>query len=175
MNPSDEQNIIVNNLLENNVIVEAVPGSGKSTTCIFIAKKYSEMKMLVLTFSARLKQEMDNRVKSLNISNLEVRSFHSFACCYYNKNTQTDSVMNKIVNENTEVIKKFNYDIIMLDEMQDCTDLYYKFITKILKDNNDNVNDNNTKICVFGDKKQSIYTYKGSSSNYIENANKFIY
>ncbi len=164
--PSNEQKEIINQLKNNNVIVEAVPGSGKSTTCIFISKEYCNLNMLVLTFSARLKQEMDIRVKNLDINNLEVRSFHSFACCYYDKKTQTDHVMNTIVKNNKVPSKKINYDIIMLDEMQDCNELYYNFIIKIIKDNTNK----KTKLCVFGDSKQSIYSYRGSNSKYITEA-----
>ena len=49
--------------------------------------------------------------------------------------------------------KNFNFDLIVPDEAQDITSLYYELICKIYKDNNNT----NTKMCIFGDKKQSIF------------------
>ena len=77
-NISDEQLTIVNNLGLNNVIVDSVAGSGKTTTNIYIAKKYSDLNILLLTYNAKLKMETREKVSNLNITNLEVHSYHSF-------------------------------------------------------------------------------------------------
>ena len=43
MNPSLEQQLIINNIKENkNVVVDAVAGSGKSTTILFMAEQLRE-------------------------------------------------------------------------------------------------------------------------------------
>ena len=54
----------------------------------------------------------------------------------------------------------------MLDEAQDITSLYYELICKIYKDN-ENIN---TKICIFGDKKQSIFNFNNADQRFIEYA-----
>lgn len=54
---SKEQSDIVESLEKNNVIVDAVAGSGKTTTCLYIAKKFTDLNILLLTYNAKLKFE----------------------------------------------------------------------------------------------------------------------
>jgi superfamily I DNA/RNA helicase len=63
-------------------------------------------------------------------------------------------------------LKHFSFDLIVPDEAQDITSLYYELICKIYKDNilNDVAN---VKICIFGDKKQSIFDFNKADSRYI--------
>jgi hypothetical protein len=77
--------------------------------------------------------------------------------------------------------KSLHFDIIIIDEAQDMTSLYYEFLCKLLRDKNNNIldeiigddivlnnNDNNNfKICVLGDKYQSINEYMDADSRYI--------
>lgn len=42
-----EQSNIVESLENNNVIVDAVAGSGKTTTCLYIAKKFANTNILL--------------------------------------------------------------------------------------------------------------------------------
>ena len=74
----EQQNII--KLLEeqNNVIVESVAGSGKTTTNLYIAKSFPKLNILLLTYNAKLKVETRDRIDSLNITNIETHSYHSF-------------------------------------------------------------------------------------------------
>ena len=48
------------------------------------------------------------------------------------------------------------------------TTTYYELVCKIYKDNDDK----NTKICIFGDKKQSIFDFNKADQRYIEYANE---
>lgn len=174
---SEEQKIIINNIKTKNVIVDAIAGSGKTTTNLHLAKYYYNQNILLLTYNAKLKIETREKAKLLGISNLEVHSYHSFCVKYYNHTCFTDSGITKIIKENTAPIKNFSYNIIILDEAQDIHSLYFELICKIYLDNVDNVDnvdniDNETKICIFGDKKQSIYDFNNADSRYIELADK---
>ena len=163
-NISDEQSIIVNNLaldINNNVIVDSVAGSGKTTTNIYIAKKYSDLNILLLTYNAKLKMETREKVSNLNIKNLEVHSYHSFCVKYYNNKCFTDTIIKKVI-LNNKILKSFNYDIIILDEAQDINILYFRLICKIYNDNL-----SKAKICILGDRYQSIYDFNGADSRFI--------
>ena len=50
-NCSHEQQNVIDNIEANNVIVDAVAGSGKTTCVLYIAKKFSSAKILLLTYS----------------------------------------------------------------------------------------------------------------------------
>ena len=161
----EQQNII--NLLkeEKNVLVESVAGSGKTTTNLYIAKSFPESNILLLTYNAKLKIETRDRITSFDINNIETHSYHSFCVKYYNNKAYTDTEILNIIANNSKLKKIINYDIIILDELQDISPLYYKLICKIFKDNKIKA-----KICILGDRYQTIYDFKGADSRYIIHA-----
>ena len=161
---SDEQHDVVNSIGKiNNVIVESVAGSGKTTCNIYIAKSYPTKSILLLTYNAKLKMETRERVNMLNITNIETHSYHSFCVKYYNKKCFTDYQIINIIKSNTIQIKKFKYDLIILDEAQDISPLYHQLICKIFVDNFNL----NCQICLLGDRAQSIYDFNRADSRFI--------
>lgn len=173
MKPSPEQQKIVNYMRKHNVIVDAVAGSGKTTTILSIAKEIRES-ILLLTYNKKLKFETRERKNREGLDNLEVHSYHSFCSKYYGENCKTDIGIKKIISDN----KKFNnfagYDIIILDEAQDMTEIYYTIVLKILKDNNE-ANpwiEKFTKICLFGDKFQNIFTFNNADDRFLRYADR---
>ena len=54
------------------------------------------------------------------------------------------------------------YDIIILDETQDMTDLHYKFIQKFIKDMG-----SIPTFLIIGDDKQSVFKFKGADSRFL--------
>ena len=161
-NPSDEQLNIINMLNDNNVLVDAVAGSGKTTTNLHLAKTFNNKNILLLTYNSKLKIETRNKVAYFKISNLETHSYHSFAVKYYDHKCFTDKILMQCVHKNTKPLKQFNYDLIVLDEAQDITPLYFQFIHKIYNDNN-----LDAKICILGDKNQSIYDFNKADERFI--------
>jgi superfamily I DNA/RNA helicase len=160
---SNEQSNIIKSLENNNIIVDSVAGSGKTTTILYITKANPNKNILLLTYNSKLKLETRNRVKNLNLKNIEVHSYHSYCVKYYDNHCITDSKIREIINTESVFIKlPKNYDIIILDEAQDITPLYFELICKIIKDLN-----YNTKICIFGDQNQSIYGFNKADERYI--------
>lgn len=165
---SPEQKQVIIALSKSNVVCDSVAGSGKTTTILHIAKKYSSKNILLLTYNAKLKMETRSKVNTLKLKNIEVHSYHSFCVKYYNSKAYTDNIIKKIVDENTEPNKKYNYDILVIDEVQDMTPLYYELVCKIFYNNETS----RTRICITGDKYQSIYDFNLADERYIINANK---
>ena len=164
---SYEQQTIINLLNNNNVMIDSVAGSGKTTTTLFIANTYCEEKILLLTYNAKLKIETRDKIKNLNLTNIEAHSYHSFCVKYYDHLCFEDLKIKKNIKKNTAPLKQINYDIIILDEAQDITPLYYELICKI---NSDNLKI--AKYCVFGDVYQSIYDFLDSDYRYLKYADK---
>lgn len=159
---SNEQYQIIKNLKENNIIVDSVAGSGKTTTNLFIAKIYSDLNILLLTYNSKLKIETRQKINKYNINNIEVHSYHSFCVKYYDNKCYTDYEIIKLLNKNNEIQNNIQYDIIILDEAQDITPLYYELICKI---NNDNKL--TAKLCLLGDRFQSIYDFNKADQRFI--------
>ena len=78
---SDEQQLIVDAIkIDNNVIVNAVAGSGKTTTVCHIAKTLPKKRILLLTYNKRLKSETSKTLMNYGITNVYTSNYHSF--CY---------------------------------------------------------------------------------------------
>jgi hypothetical protein len=163
LHPSHEQQNIIDLLNDYNVIVDSVAGCGKTTTNLFIAKHYSNLNILLLTYNSKLKIETKERVQLHNINNLDVFSYHSFTVKYYNNKGYTDKIIKDTVTKNLQPKFKYNYDLIIIDEAQDLTPLYYELVCKIYKDNNNK----NVKICLLGDVHQSIYQFNNADGRYL--------
>jgi len=166
-NASIEQMNIIDAIKTNNVKVNSVAGSGKTTTVLHMSQILDNESILLLTYNARLKLETRNKKKQLQLNNLDVDSYHSFCVGHYNNKCFKDSVIIKLLKENTKPIKKINYSIIVIDEAQDMNKLYYKLVNKII---NDNIKD--CRICIIGDRYQCIYQFKSADFRFITLADK---
>lgn len=165
---SNEQENIINQLENHNVMVNAVAGSGKTTTILHIAQHFSKQHILLLTYNKKLKLETREKVDKLNLGNIEVHNYHSFCVKYYDNRCFTDTPMKKILKNNTKSKKEFGYDIIILDECQDMTPLFYELMCKIYQEN---VREE-AKICILGDENQSIYDFNKADGRFIIYADK---
>ena len=160
---------IVNSIVEgNNVIVDSVAGSGKTTTNLHIATHFPEKKILLLTYNAKLRIETRNRATELELHHLEVHTYHSFCVKYYSRTCYTDTKLKGMLNKSkkTFVQEIPTYDIIIVDEIQDMSPLYFRVLYRILVD----INNPDIQLCVLGDKNQSIFDFNGADSRFITRA-----
>jgi len=161
---SQEQLKVIEELNNNyNVIIDSVAGSGKTTCNLHIAKHFKDSNILLLTYNAKLKIETRTKIHKNNLKNIETHSYHSFCVKYYNDECFTDIEIIKLLQNNLSTYQSYNYDIIILDESQDTSPLYFQLVCKIFKDNNNK----NTKICILGDKKQSIFDFNNADERFI--------
>ena len=170
MNPSNEQNIILSKLEKNNVIVNAVPGSGKTTTALLICKKFKTKNILIVTFNTNLREDTNLKCSKQKILNCDVHTYHSLTRYLYdlNKFTTDQDILHNI---NNPFVKDIDYDIIILDECQDMTIVYYNFIIKILSNNIKK----NYKLCLLGDCNQGIFGFKGADVRYLTYGDKIFF
>lgn len=166
---SEEQQDIIETLATNNVYADSVAGSGKTTTCLYIAQHYPDKQILLLTYSAALKEESRKKCKEKDLQNLHCHSYHSFAVQYYNKNCFTDTNLRKLITSLKNNYKLFGYDIIIFDEGQDINELYFSFMCKLLSNNS---NKTTCKILVLGDIHQTINQFNGADCRYLLYAEK---
>ena len=157
----DQQNAI-EKLKTGNIIIDSVAGCGKTTTNMYIGKEFNTSNILLLTYNSKLKLETRIKVQEFCINNIEVHSYHSFCVKNYDNECFTDEKIIKLLKKNTQSLHIFNYDIIILDEAQDINPTFYELICKIYADNK-----NNAKLCILGDKNQSIYDFNDADSRYI--------
>ena len=159
---STEQIEVIKNLKNYNVCCDSVAGSGKTTTILGIAKVFKNDNICVITYNAKLKEETRIKVEALELHNVEVNSYHSFCNNHYLIGCDTDIKINKVINDDLPLRKETNYTLLIIDEIQDITPLYYDLVCKLVADNNKIL-----KVCIFGDTHQSIFTYNGADERFI--------
>jgi len=167
MEASDEQQQIVDAVVEGkNVCVDAVAGSGKTTTLLFIGDALPDKKIAVITYNSRLKTETREKVKEYGFTNMNVHSYHSYGKMYYMDPCLTDTELIKIVASNTPPLahkKAPAFDIFVLDEAQDMTPIYFHFVCKAFRDSGAK------QFVVLGDHLQCIYDFpqKGADVRFL--------
>lgn len=155
--PSEEQQEICNSLSNgNNVIVNAVAGAGKTTT-VLLSMSSTEGPCLLLTYNKLLKENTRKEAEENSINNLEVHSYNSFGVAYISDECCTDAGFL----DDYEITGVPQYERIYIDEIQDCTYMYYTLIKKLLS------TQNNPQIIALGDPRQTIFGFKGANSKYL--------
>uniref|UniRef100_A0A6C0D1B2 UvrD-like helicase C-terminal domain-containing protein n=1 Tax=viral metagenome TaxID=1070528 RepID=A0A6C0D1B2_9ZZZZ len=163
---SEEQHAVVVELEKgNNVCVQAVAGSGKTTTCLHIAESFPGRNILLLTYNAKLKMETRRKVDSLGITNMEVHSFHAFCVKYFDKDGFRDHEMLKYLKKRPypSLLRPFQYDIILLDECQDMTPLYFELVLRIIYYHSLEI----PLLVTMGDTQQSIFQFNRADSRFL--------
>lgn len=120
-----EQEEIVNSSLDS-FKINAVAGSGKTTTLLEYAKKNSNLKILYLAYNKSLQIALNEKLKDYHLPNLHISTIHSLA---YNK---TEAYKYKLTPElKTNILEK----LIINHEFQDNKKGYYPSLeyTTILK------------------------------------------
>ncbi len=178
-----EQDEVVKSVADHNVIVESVAGSGKTTTGLAIAERYPNQRILMLTYNARLRLATRDRAASTGIKNLMPHTFHSFAYNFYRRGCRNDRDLKLMMNDpdGRPIAPIYGrFDILIIDESQDITELYFKLILRVIKDITSGPSKGRSeattaskpderhplRMVLFGDPYQSIYKFKESDSRY---------
>lgn len=157
---SQEQDAVVRALSRCSVVVQAAPGSGKTTTALAVARAYATREVLLVTYSSSLKSETRDKVACRNITNMRVHSFHSLANEVMGTTGYTNEVIKRAV-EATSFAKSFRVDILVVDEAQDMTKLLFALVCQACRFLRP------WCILVLGDERQAIHKWKNAESAYL--------
>ena len=161
---SQEQDEIIRTLDEGyNIIVNSVAGSGKTTTSLHVAQRFPHLQVLLLTYNARLKAETRERCQLLQLVNMEVHSYHAMGVKYYHAPCARDPGIRETVERDIPIAWMPKYEILIIDEAQDITRLYYSFICKILRDHH-TIHEATPQMLIIGDENQCVFHFNGSDS-----------
>lgn len=190
--PSPEQALIISTVSSGaNVVADCVAGSGKTTTVLFLAQHQPGKHILLVTYNSALKMEVRKSKNARCIGNLDVHTYHSLCVKYYDPHGHTDERMRDVVDRNTRPFRDLpSYDIVVLDEVQDMTFLYYQMIRKFLADRSDDDHSDEPfgrildegsvagggnsdaradgpVLLVLGDRRQAINSYRGADARFL--------
>ena len=170
LTPSEEQQFVIDNIiLGKNVVVDACAGSGKSTTILSCANQFQTKTFLQMTFNKELRKEVRESTEKYKINNIIIHTFHSLAVTYYYKQAFDDMGLRKLLRDNmSPKIDIPKIDILVLDECQDMSVLYFQFMAKLMMDLKTPF-----QLLILGDKRQGIYEFKGAHIGFLTNASQF--
>tara|TARA_B110000967_G_scaffold184697_1_gene204350 strand:+ start:9032 stop:11170 length:2139 start_codon:yes stop_codon:yes gene_type:complete len=159
-----EQKKIIYHVKEGkNVIVDSVAGTGKTTVILSVAKNVKTKQILQITYNKSLKHEVREKIEKENINNIQVHTYHSLAYKYYSRSGHKDIEINRIIQDDKRLIKPIEeFDLLVIDEAQDMTYLYFQLIVKYVKDYGKPI-----QILILGDYMQGLYEFKGSDVRFL--------
>jgi len=146
------------------VQIDAVAGSGKTTTSLWIAQKNPHVRLLLLTYNARLKLETRQKASALGLENLEVHSYHAFCVKYWDPKAFTDAGILRCLEDSKPKKKKdaFPFTLVIVDEAQDMNPLYFRLVQRVIQGCI-----KPPQLVVMGDRKQSIYAFNRADPRYL--------
>lgn len=184
--PSTEQITILKKLIDKeNVIVNAVAGSGKTTLTIMlgICLKYLDRKdkIILLTYNKQLQSENDDKIKQYELSDIiKSKTIHGFGNELYLANNNfknvngvfNDKELDKLLKEKPDFIIPKRYEdvnYVILDEVQDLENTKIAFVLFLDKKFRQEIT-----YLIIGDEKQTIYGFQGANGFFIGEFNQFI-
>jgi hypothetical protein len=164
---SDEQRHILFQIKKGyNVVVNAVAGTGKTTLILSIPMVLPRKKILQMTYNKSLKHEVREKIENLKVKNITVHTYHSLAKKYYSDDAHVDAGIKRIItNDIPPKIPLPKIDILILDEKQDMTFLYFRFMIKFARDLGSKI-----QLMCLGDSMQGLYDFKGSDIRFLTSA-----
>ena len=169
INFSDEQKEIIRIATNSpyHVVVDAVAGSGKTTTITGIAMADPSKSVIALTYNTHLKNETQERFDKMNITNSQIYTVHGFVYRHYNNDGYNDAIIDDTISKDLPIRKPPDIDILILDEFQDFNWRMVTLVLKLIKDIK-----MRPKLVVLGDKFQTIYgELQGSDNRFLVYAN----
>lgn len=150
-----------------NIQIDAVAGSGKTTTSLHIAKRYPEKQILLLTYNAKLRIETRRKSQALGLTHLEVLTYHAFAVKYMDRTAFNDNnILAHLRSKKAgHLLSPISFNIVIVDEAQDMNFIYYELVLQILRNLTPS-----TQLIVMGDRKQSIYAFNRANSRFLTKA-----
>ena len=177
--PSAEQQFAIDTLLhtENNIIIEACAGSGKTTTVLHLARAAPETKFLLLVYNRRLMVETEQRVQDLGLENIIVLNYHALGTRYYTSECATDQGLKRVVQDDMSPSKDKelpDFSVLITDEQQDMTPILKRFVDKLIRDKGFaskkpvlSNEDSHLRLVLLGDSRQPIYDYNNADFRFL--------
>jgi hypothetical protein len=164
---SDEQLVVFQNVKDfKNTIVDACAGTGKTTLILSTAKQLPRRKFLQITYNSMLRCEVKESVTKYSLKNVNVHTYHSLAVKYYYPTAYTDTGIRYILFNNLPPIREIEkINVLVIDEAQDMSFLYFQLICKFLNDMGSPI-----QLLILGDYRQGLYEFKGSDIRFLTHA-----
>jgi hypothetical protein len=149
---------IVESLRHNNVITSSVAGSGKTTLALHVVQVYTSSKFLIVTYNRSLSQDCNAKIKLLNLTErVKCYTYHALMAKLCNQNCFNDNMFLDLLHNNIPLLLNtgFDFDALIVDEMQDQRQHHYLFLKRLLTV----LRKDNCRFLFIGDPRQLLYDF----------------
>lgn len=143
-----------------NISINAVFGSGKTTTILHSTKKCPSKSAVLITYNTHLKNEVQEKVISQELTNIQVYTYHSLCMKYFGYGKNDEEL--QIFHDCPPKISLPPIDILFIDEKQDMTFILYMFIQKFI-----HYLPQTPQLVICGDHLQGVYQFKGADKRFL--------
>lgn len=161
-----------------NVMVEAVAGSGKTTTALHVvhrwAKLHPQLRAVIITYSRALMEDTCDRLNSLSelegVSLGDAQTIHSMMMRVYGEDCRNDEGFKRIIDRRIHPKGSCpTYGLIIIDEAQDITPIRFAILYKFIRDMSVQFN---SQIVIMGDREQTVRAFEGADHRFLTLADR---
>lgn len=155
---SPEQYNILHTLRDFNVITESVAGSGKTTLALHTALAYTSSKFLIVTYNRALSQDCNEKIKQMKLeSRVKCFTYHALMAKVCNQSCYNDVMFIDLLKNYIPTLSTldFEFDSLIVDEMQDQRLHHFSFLTALLS----RFKKKTCRFLFIGDPKQLLYDF----------------
>ncbi|KAL7619858.1 hypothetical protein AAE478_010403 [Parahypoxylon ruwenzoriense] len=164
--PSPEQKKIAESSRTGNVIVSARPGSGKTATAHAIIEANPTACILIIVYNRKLREETAKRLKEY--PTCEVYTYHQAAGILYGTLVRDDATLFSLRRSGVvPVWTRQPPNIIIFDELQDCTPNLFWFKCLLIKSITRAAGGQAPRVVGLGDERQAIYDFRGADPRFL--------
>ena len=158
----DEQQIKIIHAIQDlkNISINAVFGSGKTTTILQTIKALPNKSAILITYNTHLKNEVQEKIEHQNLNNIQVYTYHSLCMKYFGYGKNDEEIQIYHQQPPKHILPKI--DILFIDEIQDMTLLLYTFIQKFIY-----YLSSPPQLVICGDHLQGVYQFKGADKRFL--------
>jgi len=161
-----EQQAIVKLSQIQNIVASARSSAGKTATAEAIAAANPNQLIAAVTYSKRLQLETARRL--IKYPACDVYTFHGMAGRLFSSVVHNNSILRKFrTAKDGPIWKSQPYDLIILDELQDCTDDLFWLTTAFISAVTRAARGKARQIVCFEDERQAIYHFLGADSRFL--------
>lgn len=125
-----------------------------------------DLRIAIVTYSKRLQLETARRLECY--SNVDVFTFHGMAGRLFSTLVNNDIVLRNLRREGAILSWSDEpYDIVVLDEVQDCTGDLFWLTCAFLSSVTNAADGRAPRVVTLGDERQAIYAFRGADSRYL--------
>lgn len=168
---------IINDKENQNIVVAAGPGSGKTKllahklASLLLMEDVKHEHLLMLTFSRAAASEFKKRLHQLignAVHYVDIKTFHSYCFDILGKvgnlNKTSTIIPNTValIQQNEVEINRITKSVLVIDEAQDMDENDFALVMALLEQNEE------MRLIAVGDDDQNIYEFRGSDSKFLQ-------